>query len=83
MPYGRYWHSVSFDLPTQNATIIRTMYTYETVCIYITIYNDVSTHRPFGSNSVLRVNIAHMIVPLGVVYERKIQKEALKFRFGI
>ncbi len=20
MPYGRYWHSVSFDLPTQNAT---------------------------------------------------------------
>ncbi len=25
MPYGRYWHSVSFDLPTQNATNICTV----------------------------------------------------------
>ena len=33
MPYGRYWHSVSFDLPTQNATIANTvMFANELYC---------------------------------------------------
>ncbi len=58
MPYGRYWHSVSFDLPTQNTTTLNVDWfrPFKLGVLYIAINNLPGKDR-FLPNNIMIVGI--------------------------